>query len=69
MKYQSWTPGDDGDNATQIKAVIDDTFTDLCMRDASGYGFLTTATAAVNVAAMQSALDVGGIITINTPGS
>ena len=69
MKYQSWTPGDDGDNATQIKAVIDDTFTDLCMRDASGYGFLTTATAAVNVAAMQSALDVGGIITINTPGT
>lgn len=47
---------------------INDNFTELYKRDASGYGFLESASAAVNVAALQAALDIGGTITINTPG-
>ena len=69
MAQQTWTPGVGGDNGTEIQAIIDANFTELYIRDASGYGFTPGATAAVNMAAMQSALDVGGTITVNTPGT
>jgi hypothetical protein len=65
MSQQYFTDGDSGE---EVKTVIDANFTELYNRDASGYGFSTSATASVNVSALQSALDVGGTITINTPG-
>ena len=66
MTQQTWTAGDTG---AAIRTIIDDNFSELYQRDAAGYGFAPSATAAVNVAAMQAALDVGGIITVNTPGT
>ncbi len=58
------------DNGDTVKGVIDSNFAELyaSVRDASVYGFSTSATAAVNVAAVQAAFDVGGTITIITPG-
>jgi hypothetical protein len=69
MSKQTWIPGENGDSGAVIQSIIDSNFTELYNRDASGYGFLTTASASVNTAALQAALDIGGIITIRTPGS
>ncbi|KKL60529.1 hypothetical protein LCGC14_2204410 [marine sediment metagenome] len=68
MGQQFFTNDDTGD---EVKAVIDANYAELysSARDASVYGFDPAASASVNTAAMQAALDVGGIITVITPGT
>lgn len=58
-----------GDSGLVARTTINDNFTELYKRDAASYGFDPSATASVNTAALQAALDVGGVITVNTPGT
>lgn len=57
-----------GEMTLQLQ-YIDEVADSLKTRDASGYGFLPSATASDNVSAIQDAFDAGGIITVITPGT